>query len=161
VWDHYRHDTLISSVTREYHKNGKLKTFDSMYCDPRHLRPAPFIPARSPLFFISFEVDYSQLKSSGRYTEYYSNGNKKKDCEVKNDLYDGILREYYENGVLKSEEVYKEDMCTGLAKEFYDNGQLKREGVYRNDYPEGTHKHYSRDGQLIKTEEFKDGVKQK
>jgi|GEM_PF-4741713 len=84
-----------------------------------------------------------------RKKQYYSNGNLRREEEIKDREFHGMIREYYENGQLKNEDQYKNNRCEGLHRDYYENGQLRSESYRnKNGLPYGTAKAYYQDGQL-------------
>ena len=61
----------------------------------------------------------------------------------------GILREYYPNGKAEGELV-----------EYYENGVVKEKAYFINDKQEREHFFYDEKGKLIKTDIYKNGIKQ-
>lgn len=96
---------------------------------------------------------------SGRLTEYYANGNKLLDCNIKNmrenciaeglnkeklesierlfinpksSSIDGKLQMWYENSQLYIECSFKNNMLDGEYKKYYTDGKIKIKGTYQN-----------------------------
>lgn len=78
-----------------------------------------------------YSVKNGQL--DGKYTEYYSNGQKKVEANYINGLYDGIQKSYYENGQLRRKEEYSDGSKSGEQTSYYElSGNIQDKYFYKN-----------------------------
>lgn len=91
---------------------------------------------------------------NGPYTEYYPNGTKKMEGNMKNGKRDGVWKAYYKNGSVWSIGFYINGLRDGIGVVFYENGQKYMEGEYKNDKQFGKWSFYSDKGEVIKDTTF-------
>jgi len=123
-------------------------------------------------------------KREGESLTYYENGKLKKKILYKNGMKNGIAIIYHENGIIKQKSTFKNDKREGdlfiyypsgklLQKrnfingkaegelvEYYENGVVKEKAYFINDKQEKENFFYDKKGNLIKTEIYKNNVKQ-
>ena len=66
------------------------------------------------------------------HTEYYENGQKKMEGNLKGDWSDGLWTFWYENGQKESEGNFKDGTPVDLWTYWYGNGQKQREKTYKD-----------------------------
>lgn len=62
--------------------------------------------------------------------------------------------EFYDDGSKKIEVELKDGLKHGNIREYYPNGELKLKGQYDEDVPVGKWKYYNEEGKLIKTDKY-------
>ena len=72
----------------------------------------------------------------------------------------GSSSPYYENGKLKKKILYKNGMKNGIAIVYYENGMIEEKAYFVDDKKENERVYYDKKGNLIKTEIYKNNVKQ-
>ena len=65
------------------------------------------------------------------WTEWYENGQKRKEGSYKEGWKEGVWTEWYENGQKQSEGSYKEGWKEGMWTEWSMNGQIHGKGFYK------------------------------
>ena len=84
------------------------------------------------------EKDYKNGKLEGLVTEWHENGQKKSEIKTKNGkVVDGLQTSWYENGQKETEVNWKNDKLEGLQTSWYENGQKETEVNYKNGKAEG------------------------
>jgi uncharacterized protein len=91
-----------------------------------------------------------------KYTIYYPNGKILRDSGYKNDRNEGIEYKYYSDGKIKEESNYSYGELNGITKKYHENGQLKEVSEYLNNEKNGSSKYYNTLGKLIKEEKYFD-----
>lgn len=92
--------------------------------------------------------------------EYYPDGKLFRKVSTINKILNGDSFEYHPNGNIKGKFFFVDDKMNGEAIEYYENGVVKEKAYFINDKEEGEHFFYDKKGKLIKTEIYKNGVKQ-
>lgn len=64
------------------------------------------------------------------------------------------------NGKLKKKILYKNGMKNGIAIVYYENGMIEQKAYFVDDKKENERLYYDKKGNLIKTEIYKNNVKQ-
>ena len=67
---------------------------------------------------------------------------------------------YYPSGKLHQTEKFINGKAEGEVIEYYENGVVKEKAYFINDKQEKEHLFYDEKGKLIKTDIYKNGVKQ-
>ena len=127
---------------------------------------------------IKEEVNYKNDKMNGEAKSYDENGKLngrtifKDDIKLEEEVHkeNEILKNTFKNG-----EVVKQDICSpnGTLKErrilngnemeyssFYENGNIEQKAYFVNGKKEKEHLYYDKNGKLMKTEIYKNGIKQ-
>ena len=91
---------------------------------------------------------------------YYENGNKEEEVFVINELLDGEALVYYPSGKLCQTEKFINGKEDGEVIEYYESGVIKEKAYFINGKQEKEHFFYDEKGNLIKTDIYKNGVKQ-
>lgn len=81
-------------------------------------------------FSISDLKEIEPKLRSGKFTEYYENGNIKEVCTYVNEKKDGKYIKYYRNGIPETEIDYSEGVYDGYIKSYYENGNRRRIDLY-------------------------------
>ena len=99
-------------------------------------------------------------KRDGEAIIYYENGNVKQKSTFKNDKREGDLFMYYPSGKLRQIEKFINGKEDGEVIEYYESGVIKEKAYFINGKQEKEHFFYDEKGNLIKTDIYKNGVKQ-
>ena len=105
---------------------------------------------------IKYEVN-SEVGFTGKYVEYYENGQKSYETNYKNGKQDGLWTGWHENGQKESELNFRNGKKDGLWTEWYKNGQKKSEINFKNEMKNGLSTGWDKEGSVTKTETYKDG----
>ena len=103
---------------------------------------------------------FSDGKPVIEYFEYYPDGKLFRKISTINKMLNGDSIEYYPNGNIKEKISFVDDKMNGEDIEYYENGVVKEKSYFINDEEEGEHFFYDEKGKLIKTEIYKNGIKQ-
>ena len=103
---------------------------------------------------------FSDEKPVTEYFEYYPDGKLFRKISTINKMLNGDSIEYYPNGNIKEKISFVDDKMNGEDIEYYENGVVKEKSYFINDEEEGEYFFYDEKGKLIKTEVYKNGVKQ-
>ena len=103
---------------------------------------------------------FSDGKPVTEYFEYYPDGKLFRKISTINKMLNGDSIEYYPNGNIKEKISFVDDKMNGEDIEYYENGVVKEKSYFINDEEEGEHFFYDEKGKLIKTEIYKNGIKQ-
>ena len=103
---------------------------------------------------------FSDGKPVIEYFEYYPDGKLFRKISTINKMLNGDSIEYYPNGNIKEKISFVDDKMNGEDIEYYENGVVKEKSYFINDEEEGEHFFYDEKGRLIKTEVYKNGIKQ-
>jgi len=91
---------------------------------------------------------------------YHENGIIKQKSTFKNDKREGDLFIYYPSGKLLQKRNFINGKAEGELVEYYENGVVKEKAYFINDKQEKENFFYDKKGNLIKTEIYKNNVKQ-
>ncbi|MGL4253377.1 MAG: toxin-antitoxin system YwqK family antitoxin [Fusobacteriaceae bacterium] len=80
----------------------------------------------------------SQKPYSGKFVNYYQNGQIEQEGSLKNGLLDKDYISYYQNGQRRVQSAYKAGVPHGKLVAFYENGEKKCELSYQNGKFEGS-----------------------
>ena len=94
---------------------------------------------------------------TGKYQEFYSNGQKQMEGNFKDGKANGLFAEWYENGQKKSEVSYKDGKKDGLSPSWYDSGQKEREVNFKDGKFDGLSTSWFENGQKETEMSHKDG----
>ena len=103
---------------------------------------------------------FSDGKPVIEYFEYYPDGKLFRKISTINKMLNRDSIEYYPNGNIKEKISFVDDKMNGEDIEYYENGVVKEKSYFINDEEEGEHFFYDEKGKLIKTEIYKNGIKQ-
>ena len=103
---------------------------------------------------------FKKGKREGETIIYYENGNAKQKSTFKNDKREGDLFIYYPSGKLLQKRNFINGKAEGELVEYYENGVVKEKAYFINDKQEKEHFFYDEKGNLIKTDIYKNGIKQ-
>ena len=98
-------------------------------------------------------------KRNGLMTKWHENGQKKSEINSKNgEIVDGLVTEWHDNGQKMSERNFKNGKYEGLVTEWHDNGQKASEGNMKNgEVVDGVVTIWNKEGDVTETETYKDG----
>ena len=103
---------------------------------------------------------FSDGKPVTEYFEYYPDGKLFRKISTINKMLNGDSIEYYPNGNIKEKISFVDDKMNGEDIEYYENGVVKEKAYFINDKQEKEHFFYDEKGKLIKTDIYKNGIKQ-
>ena len=103
---------------------------------------------------------FSDGKPVTEYFEYYPDGKLFRKIVGVNGKLNGDSIEYYPSGNIKEKIFLVDDKMNGEDIKYYENGVIKEKAYFINDEEEGEHFFYDEKGRLIKTEIYKNGIKQ-
>ena len=106
------------------------------------------------------KISSSNNMLDGNYLEYYPNGKLKNKAFFKNDKQEGEYTAYYESSAIMQKVPYKNGIRNGEAIAYYENGNIEQKAYFINGKQEKEHLYYDKKGNLIKTEIYKNDVKQ-
>ena len=81
-------------------------------------------------------------------TDWYENGQKKSEVNVKDGKLNGKYTYWYENGQKMFEANFIDGKWDGKYTEWYENGQIDREGYFEDDKSVGWWRFWLEDGQI-------------
>ncbi len=94
-------------------------------------------------------------KKNGRFTWYYSTGNKKKECHYINNKLDGEYKVWHQNNNLLQLSFYKDGFLEGVSKTWAESGNILKYVEYRNGLRHGKFLTYYSSGKPIRVETYK------
>ena len=103
---------------------------------------------------------FSDGKPVTEYFEYYPDGKLFRKIVSVDGKLNGDSIEYYPSGNIKEKIFLVDDKMNGEDIEYYENGVIKEKAYFINDKQEKEHFFYDEKGKLIKTDIYKNGVKQ-
>ena len=92
--------------------------------------------------------------------EYYPDGKLFRKISTINKMLNGDSIEYYPSGNIKEKVFFDDNKMNGEAIKYYENGVVKEKAYFINDKQEKEHFFYDEKGKLIKTDIYKNGIKQ-
>ncbi|MCY7008125.1 toxin-antitoxin system YwqK family antitoxin [Fusobacterium simiae] len=105
------------------------------------------------------ETNYIDGKKEGKSLETFIDMIQKK-ANYKNNKIDGDMFLYYPSGKLLQKRSFVNGKAEGELIEYYENGVIKEKAYFINDKQEKEHLFYDEKGNLIKTDIYKNGIKQ-
>ena len=105
------------------------------------------------------ETNYIDGKKEGKSLETFE-GMIQMKANYKNNKIDGDMFLYYPSGKLLQKRSFINGKAEGELIEYYENGVIKEKAYFINDKQEKEHFFYNEKGKLIKTDIYKNGVKQ-
>ena len=105
------------------------------------------------------ETNYIDGKKEGKSLETFTDMIQKK-ANYKNNKIDGDMFLYYPSGKLLQKRSFINGKREGELIEYYENGVIKEKAYFINDKQEKEHLFYDEKGNLIKTDIYKNGIKQ-
>ena len=103
---------------------------------------------------------FSDGKPVTEYFEYYPDGKLFRKIVSVDGKLNGDSIEYYPSGNIKEKIFLVDDKMNGEAIKYYENGVIKEKAYFINDKQEKEHFFYDEKGKLIKTDIYKNGIKQ-
>ena len=105
------------------------------------------------------DTNYIDGKKEGKSLETFTDMIQKK-ANYKNNKIDGDMFLYYPSGKLLQKRSFINGKAEGELIEYYENGVIKEKAYFINDKQEKEHLFYDEKGNLIKTDIYKNGIKQ-
>ena len=105
------------------------------------------------------EKNYVDGKKEGKALETFE-GMIQMKANYKNNKIDGAMFLYYPSGKLLQKRNFINGKAEGELVEYYENGVVKEKAYFINDKQEREHFFYDEKGKLIKTDIYKNGIKQ-
>ena len=105
------------------------------------------------------EKNYVDGKKEGKALETFE-GMIQMKTNYKNNKIDGAMFLYYPSGKLLQKRNFINGKAEGELVEYYENGVVKEKAYFINDKQEREHFFYDEKGKLIKTDIYKNGIKQ-
>ena len=105
------------------------------------------------------EKNYIDGKKEGKALETFE-GMIQMKANYKNNKIDGDMFLYYPSGKLLQKRNFINGKAEGELIEYYENGVVKKKAYFINDKQEKEHFFYDEKGNLIKTDIYKNGIKQ-
>jgi len=106
---------------------------------------------------IKYEVN-SEVGFTGKYVEYFENGQKHIEEHLKLGKRNGLMTKWYENGQKEFKANYKNGKSDGLMTKWYENGQKESEINSKNgEVVDGVVTIWNKEGDVTETETYKDG----
>mgnify|MGYP000904467196 FL=1 len=105
------------------------------------------------------ETNYIDGKKEGKSLETFE-GMIQMKANYKNNKIDGDMFLYYPSGKLLQKRSFINGKAEGELIEYYENDVIKEKAYFINDKQEKEHFFYDEKGKLIKTDIYKNGVKQ-
>ena len=105
------------------------------------------------------ETNYIDGKKEGKSFETFE-GMIQMKANYKNNKINGAMFLYYPSGKLLQKRSFINGKAEGELVEYYENGVVKEKAYFINDKQEKEHFFYDEKGKLIKTDIYKNGVKQ-
>ena len=105
------------------------------------------------------ETNYIDGKKEGKSFETFE-GMIQMKANYKNNKINGAMFLYYSSGKLLQKRNFINGKAEGELIEYYENGVVKEKAYFINDKQEKEHFFYDEKGNLIKTDIYKNGIKQ-
>ena len=119
---------------------------------------------KEQIYARSGNIMYNSFFSDGKpvieYFEYYPDGKLFRKISTINKMLNGDSIEYYPNGNIKEKVFFADNQMNGEAIKYYENGVVKEKAYFINDKQEKENFFYDEKGKLIKTEIYKNDIKQ-
>jgi len=119
---------------------------------------------KEQIYARSGNIMYNSFFSDGKpvteYFEYYPDGKLFRKIVSVDGKLNGDSIEYYPSGNIKEKIFLVDDKMNGEDIEYYENGVIKEKAYFINDKQEKEHFFYDEKGKLIKTDIYKNGIKQ-
>ena len=94
---------------------------------------------------------------TGKFIDYYLNGNKQGEGILLNGKIQGKRLMYHPNGNISDEIEYENGISSGIEKRFYEDGTLMQKGEFQNGKEIGIWEMYHPNGQLKQRTNFVNG----
>ena len=139
----------------EFYEDGKISYKITYENGIRHGKSISYLENGK----IIGETNYIDGKKEGKSLETLK-GMIQKKANYKNNKIDGDMFLYYPSGKLLQKRSFINGKAEGELIEYYENGVIKEKAYFINDKQEKEHFFYDEKGKLIKTDIYKNGVKQ-
>jgi TonB family protein len=107
---------------------------------------------------ISMQGVYRSLnpdKKNGKFTWYYPDGNKKKECFFENNKLVGEYKVWYTNKNLKQLSIYKNGLLKGISKTWSETGKIQKYVEYKEGLKHGKFITYYTSGKPLRVDTYK------
>jgi antitoxin component YwqK of YwqJK toxin-antitoxin module len=104
-----------------------------------------YFKSKEAAFYYEIPDNYT-----GRYNQWYQNGQRYIECVFKNGKLDGLYKEWHGNGQLKIICMYEDGNLDGFYKKWYSNGKLYIYCKYKNRALDGKYEEWLPNGRLKK-----------
>lgn len=139
----------------EFYEDGKISYKITYENGIRHGKSISYLENGK----IIGETNYIDGKKEGKSLETLK-GMIQMKANYKNNKIDGDMFLYYPSGKLLQKRSFINGKAEGELIEYYENGVIKEKAYFINDKQEKEHFFYDEKGKLIKTDIYKNGVKQ-
>ena len=139
----------------EFYEDGKISYKITYENGIRHGKSISYLENGK----IIGETNYIDGKKEGKSLETFE-GMIQMKANYKNNKIDGDMFLYYPSGKLLQKRSFINGKAEGELIEYYENGVIKEKAYFINDKQEKEHFFYDEKGKLIKTDIYKNGVKQ-
>ena len=140
---------LNAQETKEYHKNGELKTIGFKNNGKKSGEWRTYFETGK----LSRSGNYNQGNKEGEWKYYHSNGALRIIGKYSAGKDVGEWKYYHENKQLRAIGFYANGLMTGTWKYYHSNGELLKTGERAYGKDIGTWKYYDEDGALLKVEQ--------
>ncbi|MBC8053649.1 MAG: hypothetical protein H7Y13_11350 [Sphingobacteriaceae bacterium] len=139
-------DKLIFITTKEFFNR------------PPELREIPTVNAMQRKDDGKWYLKKSVQPYTGPFIDYFLDGKKQGEGNIKNGLVNGLRTVYYPNGKKSFYRTYDNSgIADGEAASFFSNGQIKNKGVFKNEKEDGIWQEWYSTGKLKRETAFKNG----
>jgi antitoxin component YwqK of YwqJK toxin-antitoxin module len=90
--------------------------------------------------------EYNREETFITYSEWFENGNRRLEQQMKNGRRHGTYKEWFENGNPSMETQYNDGQEDGLHKDWYENGNIRMESEIKNGKRHGFTHFWNEDG---------------
>jgi len=139
----------------EFYEDGKISYKITYENGIRHGKSISYLESGK----IIGETNYIDGKKEGKSLETLK-GMIQMKANYKNNKIDGDMFLYYPSGKLLQKRSFINGKAEGELIEYYESGVIKEKAYFINDKQEKEHFFYDEKGNLIKTDVYKNGVKQ-
>lgn len=94
---------------------------------------------------------------TGKFIDYYFNGEKKREGALTNGRLSGVFTMYYRNGNVSTKREYKDGVPDGLEKQFYPDGNTQQQGDFSEGKEQGIWETFYPNGQVQQHVSFING----
>jgi len=102
-------------------------------------------------------ICYKDEPYTGKFAEFWNNGNKRTEGELKDGVFNGSFTFYYKNGLVHKTGEKKNGVKNGVWKTYYENGAIESEGEYLNGLMTGKWVHWYPSGKQNEQLEISEG----
>ena len=103
------------------------------------------------------EVTFRRGRKEGMQTGWFTNGQKSYEQNYLSDQRDGLFKSWYANSTLKQEGHYRKGRLYGPFMEWYEDGQKKESWNYKGDLPHGPYQSWYENGNKRNEHSYHEG----